>query len=687
MIKELIKVNAFRNNELPLTYDLYEVQKLTAFASFSGNNDILNWDLTDPSTWNGITWNNNGHVTEIDFSYKWLSGELDCSDFGDLTKLNVYANYITSLDLSDNDALLSLNCSYNDLSQYGLDLSDCSSLIELRCDYCGLTSLDISGSPDLAVLSCAINELTELDLTDNPSVVSLACCYNYIDIQDNTAFTNQLSGLDNYGNLYLNHSPQSVPSNATFNSSELLALKGFAEYSTNNDSLDWLTEGDLDIDKVQKNVLFEKIGNEYRIVQIELTDLEITGVLNCNNYFYLKELYCNNNELTSINLSSCVDLEVLSCEDNELTSLTLPANAATTTSALYKLNCSDNHLDINMFTDTIVANILSKDDSELIFEHQIINESVSAFSTDDYNALCSIYNQGSNSDVLSWDLTLPGEWNNVNWKYDSVTQKYRLYECYFDCLDIEGDVDLSSADFMKEYSFSGTDITTIKLPEVDIIDGAFYDCQKLEAVILSNMQSIGDIAFKYCDALRGIYIPQSVTSIGEQVFEETPNVTIAGISNSYANTYATENTIPFVAGYMFSGRIVSKENPAGNNVHLYPVSEVDVVFGNSHCISDTMGYFTVFGLLTGNNTLNITYKYGFDYQQNIAIGTSSEIRTAAFDMVSYDYFKDGYINAKDFAVFNRVKNNPSHPDYSLFDTNKDGVVDNTDWSYAVNFFV
>jgi hypothetical protein len=44
-----------------------------------------------------------------------------------------------------------------------------------------------------------------------------------------------------------------------------------------------------------------------------------------------------------------------------------------------------------------------------------------------------------------------------------------------------------------------------------------------------------------------VSIPGSVTYIGALAFNECPNLTIHAPAGSYAETYAKENNIPFVA--------------------------------------------------------------------------------------------------------------------------------------------
>lgn len=59
--------------------------------------------------------------------------------------------------------------------------------------------------------------------------------------------------------------------------------------------------------------------------------------------------------------------------------------------------------------------------------------------------------------------------------------------------------------------------------------------------------SIDGYTLNGCKALASAYIPESVTEIGEQAFLDCSNLTLYGIAGSTAETYAKENSIPFVA--------------------------------------------------------------------------------------------------------------------------------------------
>ncbi|MGN1411431.1 MAG: leucine-rich repeat domain-containing protein [Oscillospiraceae bacterium] len=76
--------------------------------------------------------------------------------------------------------------------------------------------------------------------------------------------------------------------------------------------------------------------------------------------------------------------------------------------------------------------------------------------------------------------------------------------------------------------------------------GQFLDFSNLTEVSLpESLTSIGNGAFEMCNSLTKITIPKSVTSIGDNTFYNCDNLTIYGESDSYAEIYANENSIPF----------------------------------------------------------------------------------------------------------------------------------------------
>ena len=99
--------------------------------------------------------------------------------------------------------------------------------------------------------------------------------------------------------------------------------------------------------------------------------------------------------------------------------------------------------------------------------------------------------------------------------------------------------------------FKCTLLESITIPDrvATINTQTFTSCHSLRTVkIGTGVRSIGYAAFAFCDNLSSITIPANVTSIDPSAFLfSTTNLTIYGYRYSYAETFATERNIRFVA--------------------------------------------------------------------------------------------------------------------------------------------
>ena len=89
----------------------------------------------------------------------------------------------------------------------------------------------------------------------------------------------------------------------------------------------------------------------------------------------------------------------------------------------------------------------------------------------------------------------------------------------------------------------------IEIPEtVTTIGTAFQHCESLlHLVIPEGVVTIGDDAFQNCTSLEYLQLPMSLREIGNGTFSGCPSLTIHAPAGSYAEQYAKEHNIPFVA--------------------------------------------------------------------------------------------------------------------------------------------
>ena len=315
---------ATQSKNTTIIFNENDIAKLETI--YNNNSDVCDWDLSDPTTWNGIIWNDNGNVESIDFSYMNLEGTLDLSNFSSLKSLNLSGNNLTSVNLDN-----------------------CSSLEEIDCSF---------------------NKLTTLDLSDCTNLTSVTCCYNYLDTHEGSTLYNKLDDLM-FSDCYVNYYPQSVPDNATFDTTELNALKTFANTNNNNTALNGLDDGgNIDTEKLQNNVLFEYDGSKHHVVAIDISDLDISGTLDLTSLSLLQEICCENTKITTLNIKGCTKLETLKCDGCELTSITLPSNANAKTSSLYDVSCEYNYLDTSIFTQDVIKYVEFKAGGEIQYKNQ-----------------------------------------------------------------------------------------------------------------------------------------------------------------------------------------------------------------------------------------------------------------------------------------------------------------------------
>lgn len=125
------------------------------------------------------------------------------------------------------------------------------------------------------------------------------------------------------------------------------------------------------------------------------------------------------------------------------------------------------------------------------------------------------------------------------------------YEAFAECKTIKDIVIPDSVKVIEAWAFSGCEsLTSVNLPnEISGIENfTFSYCDGLDSfVVPDTVTRIGYCAFVNCTNLSDITIPKSVTSIDNEAFMFCVKLTIHAPAGSYAENYAKEHNIPFVA--------------------------------------------------------------------------------------------------------------------------------------------
>ena len=267
-------------------------------------------------------------LTNLDFGDNQLTGLLDLSNNSALTTLRCSFNQLTSLDLSQNTALTYLDCVSNQLTS--LDVSNNTALITLYCDSNQLTSLDVSNNTALTNLDCEGNGLASLDLSNNIALTELILVSNQLtslDVSNCSDLTsmnlrgNQLTDLDLSNNILLNYLDFSFNQLTSLDVSNNTALTVFISENNQITSLDFSNNTALNYLNCYSN---------------QLTSLDVSNNLG------LTRLDCFDNQLTSLDVSNNIALTILDCNNNQLTGLLDLSN----NSALTKLQCQVNKIEI-----------------------------------------------------------------------------------------------------------------------------------------------------------------------------------------------------------------------------------------------------------------------------------------------------------------------------------------------------
>lgn len=225
---------------------------------------------------------------------------------------------------------------------------------------------------------------------------------------------------------------------------------------------------------------------------------------------------------------------------------------------------------------------------------------------------------------------------------------------------------------------------------VDVIDLKPGSYNGTEIVYSDNQSDISWLCGEnsYYISVGDFTDANTVTVTHTYTEEVIPPTTYEGGYTLYTCTFCgAEYKSDFTAktGFDISGRVVLLENPNGGHPNDYPAANAKI-YCNNRLIgeSDENGYFSV----TVENTARSIEISHFS-AENRAVEISGSTNVGNVAAAGFDFNKDFYVNAVDYAIFRRTyltQDNKNAYDIRL-DYNRDGTVDDGDWESAKAFFL
>jgi hypothetical protein len=287
-------------------------------------------------------------ITELRMSAMNIS-TLDVSDLVNLEYLDFQINNLTSIDLSSLTKLITLIGNGNDITTFG-DLSNLNDLATFKGGWNDMPGFDYSDHPDLIFAGCQSNAMSQAEVDATIlSIYNARASYTYATPELNIGSTNAAPSATGLGHIQeLVYDPglegfntwsvtYTEPAYTGATQDEIDALINFyyatgGPYWTTNTN--WITATDV-------STWHGITTSGGHVTAISLIANGLTGSTGTtlNDLTWLTTLHCQVNSLTSIDVSTNVNLTSLQVNSNSLTALDVSANVD-----LITLFCNSNSI-------------------------------------------------------------------------------------------------------------------------------------------------------------------------------------------------------------------------------------------------------------------------------------------------------------------------------------------------------
>ena len=130
---------------------------------------------------------------------------------------------------------------------------------------------------------------------------------------------------------------------------------------------------------------------------------------------------------------------------------------------------------------------------------------------------------------------------------DTVTEIQ--YRAFYNCNNLQSVEFSKNLKYIRKEAFKGSGVTAAVLPDsmIELNTYSFAECDKLAEVVLgTGLTKIPSYAFYGCGLLTDIELLPQIQSVEANAFSDPANMTIYGITGTYAETYAKNVGAKFV---------------------------------------------------------------------------------------------------------------------------------------------
>lgn len=250
--------------------------------------------------------------TELDLSQNAKLETLDLT--GGYSDSEVPSSYLTMLDLTHNPELISVRVN-NSQFLTSIDVSQNENLEVLQCSYTPLTSLDVSANKALKTLGCDnCNQLTAVDVSNNSNL-------EFLDIGNTKIAMVNLDKKEALVTLYCSNtllSDLDVSQNTELRELQCSGIKIVSLDLSKNEKLEKLECSGLTLPTL--DLKYNQQLTSLRCTSSQFKTLDLT------NNLLLEELYCSDSQIESLDLSKNTALRILECGKCHLTDLDISNN-------------------------------------------------------------------------------------------------------------------------------------------------------------------------------------------------------------------------------------------------------------------------------------------------------------------------------------------------------------------------